>query len=503
MQHPPKKSSRKKHPWLLPTLLTALLAAAAAVLLLLPGWKQQAVSSAMPDSPADRQKNLSQTDAATLLSLRVQQLNGEDYTLQYKDGSLWLEENTPISESVSAEMLEAVTLISTTDQVAADVEEVREHLTDMGLEPPQITVTATYSDGRTETLEIGGEVPETTYRYLRWSGDPGVYMGDIGIGEVFSMTRNRLIAVEQPEISTALVDAVQLENTAGTVSVRFTVDSAGYASAALTAPENYPMDAEKAQSLQSALNNFRLGTPEGMLTDETHAQYGLETPMAVLTLHQQAGYASRTNDEGQLVSEEISERDFVFTFGDFGSDYFYSCAYEGRVYQVSRLLTEALVQGSWESWCATRPADLGTAELRSIQIIRGSGVLEWQKTKTERVLANNQLETDTDGNVIYDEAVALNGEACRCGAMGHARRPSGCADRVGKDPRGLLRRGKISSLADRADHRGRHGAHHRRLPAGHLLRRADGGRRNSLLCAYRSAGQRAGRIQRFSDGLTD
>ena len=269
MQHPPKKSSRKKHPWLLPALLTALLAAAAAVLLLLPGWKQQAVSSAMPDSPADRQKNLSQTDAATLLSLRVQQLNGEDYTLQYKDGSLWLEENTPISESVSAEMLEAVTLISTTDQVAADVEEVREHLTDMGLEPPQITVTATYSDGRTETLKIGGEVPETTYRYLRWSGDPGVYMGDIGIGEVFSMTRNRLIAVEQPEISTALVDTVQLENAAGTVSVRFTVDSAGYASAALTAPENYPMDAEKAQSLQSALNNFRLGTPEGMLTDET------------------------------------------------------------------------------------------------------------------------------------------------------------------------------------------------------------------------------------------
>ena len=95
----------------------------------------------------------------------------------------------------------------------------------------------------------------------------------------------------------------------------------------------------------------------------------------------------------------------------FGSDYFYSCAYEGRVYQVSRLLTEALVQGSWESWCATRPADLGTAELHSIQIIRGSGVLEWQKTKTERVLSNNQLETDTDGNVIYDEAVALNGEA--------------------------------------------------------------------------------------------
>ena len=230
MQHPPKKSSRKKHPWLLPALLTALLAAAAAVLLLLPKWKQQAVSSAMPDSPADRQKNLSQTDAATLLSLRVQQLNGEDYILQYKDGSLWLEENTPISESINAEMLEAVTLISTTDQVAADVEEVREHLTDMGLEPPQITVTATYSDGRTETLKIGGEVPETTYRYLRWSGDPGVYMGDIGIGEVFSMTRNRLIAVEQPEISTALVDTVQLENAAGQVQRQAEAESRTYLS---------------------------------------------------------------------------------------------------------------------------------------------------------------------------------------------------------------------------------------------------------------------------------
>ena len=216
--------------------------------------------------------------------------------------------------------------------------------------------------------------------------------------------------MEQPEISTALVDNVRLEKTDETVNVRFTVDSAGYASAALTEPDAYPMDAEKAQSLQSALSNFRLGTLEGTLTDENRARYGLETPLAVLTLHQQAGYASHTNEEGQIISEELAEREFVFTFGDWGSDYFYSCAYEGRVYQVSRLLTETLVQGSWENWYAARPADLGNAELRSIQILRGSGSLEWQKTKIERVLANNELETDTDGNVIYDETVTLNGQ---------------------------------------------------------------------------------------------
>lgn len=413
MQHPPKKNSRKKHPWLLPALLTALLAVTAVLLLLLPKWRQQAVSDAMPESPAERQKNLSQAEASELVSIRVQQLDGEDYTLSYADGSLFLKENgesVPVSESVSKEMVEAVTLVTTTDQVAADVEEVREHLTDMELEPPQITVTATFSDGRNETLEIGGSVPETTYRYCRWSGDNGVYMCDVGIGEVFSMTRNRLIEVEQPEISTALVDNVRLEKTDETVNVRFTVDSAGYASAALTEPDAYPMDAEKAQSLQSALSNFRLGTLEGTLTDENRAKYGLETPLAVLTLHQQAGYASHTNEEGQIVSEELAEREFVFTFGDWDSDYFYSCAYEGRVYQVSRLLTETLVQGSWENWYAARPADLGNAELRSIQILRGSGSLEWQKTKIERVLANNELETDTDGNVIYDETVTLNGQ---------------------------------------------------------------------------------------------
>lgn len=54
------------------------------------------------------------------------------------------------------------------------------------------------------------------------------------------MTRNRLIEVEQPEISTALVDNVRLEKTDETVNVRFTVDSAGYASAALTEPDAYP-----------------------------------------------------------------------------------------------------------------------------------------------------------------------------------------------------------------------------------------------------------------------
>ena len=81
MQHPPKKNSRKKRPWLLPALLTALLAVTAVLLLLLPKWRQQAVSDAMPESPAERQKNLSQAEASELVSIRVQQLDGEDYTL--------------------------------------------------------------------------------------------------------------------------------------------------------------------------------------------------------------------------------------------------------------------------------------------------------------------------------------------------------------------------------------------------------------------------------------
>ena len=54
MQHPPKKSSRKKHPWLLPALLTALLAAAAA----LPGLSAQCAEPGM--------QNIASTDVGDL-----------------------------------------------------------------------------------------------------------------------------------------------------------------------------------------------------------------------------------------------------------------------------------------------------------------------------------------------------------------------------------------------------------------------------------------------------
>ena len=119
--------------------------------------------------------------------------DGETYTLQYRDGELYLTGNSDsteiVNESYTEEILEAATLVAVQDTVASDVSEVSGYLADMGLQPPQITVRVTYADGRVVNLQLGKQVPETTYYYYRWSGDNGVYMCDNGVYEAFGVYR--------------------------------------------------------------------------------------------------------------------------------------------------------------------------------------------------------------------------------------------------------------------------------------------------------------------------
>ena len=429
MEHPAKKPDKPARVHHLPTrarrmlwLLVAVAAAAALVVLLptlrarFPGVMDEQLLAKLTF------RTLEVGDAKVLESITVTPTDGERYTLVYRDQALYLRgadgSLTLINESYSDQIVKAATEIAVEDTVTEDVAEVADHLGDMGLEPAQITVQVDYLNGREVTLQIGASVPGTTYFYYRWSGDQGVYMCDTGIHDAFVYTPETLLPVEQPTLVPALIDHATLRMAGGeTIEATFTADSTDAWLGTLRQPYHYPMDAQATTKLMEAFRNFRLGAKVGPVTAANSAEYGLVTPTAVLDIHQQQGLHSVIGADGVLETQQTGEETIRLRFGAKDGEFFYFCEYAGECYRVSSFLVTAFVQANAEDYLSRAPADLGTARIASIAVQLGEGALDLRAAYTEHVQENNQIETDAEGNTVYDVSVTLNGKAIQTDAF--------------------------------------------------------------------------------------
>lgn len=414
MQHPKKIQRKRRMSMRLKLILLGVaLALTLAFVLLLPSIKARFPSpAAIPVPEGSTVRTLYEGDAENLDSVTISQLDGETYTLRMQDGSLHLERNgelLALNEIYAADLLKAATQIVAQDTVAEDEGEVSAYLDEMGLNPPQATAVVRYLDGSEITLEVGLGVPNTPYAYYRWSGDSGIYMCDSGITDALSLTQNRLLPVSQPSIIQTLIDRAALKTQTDELRMTFAADSSGYITGTLEAPYAYPMDAEQTSAMLTALSNFRLGTVEAAVTDENRAAYGFDMPLCVVELHQAAGFSTSVDESGALAMETVPESDLRFTIGRAEGDYFYTCEYEGNAYLISRFLAEALVNATPGKLAARQPANLGGALISDIRIEAPDALLSVSVSRTERVLADNSLELDSDGNIVYDTAVTFNG----------------------------------------------------------------------------------------------
>ncbi len=413
MQHPPKIKEKKSLSvrWLLLGLAVAAVAVFAAVRLM-PVLFPAPSGQRFPDpEPNLTYETLAVHEPDQLSSVTIAHQDGESYTLRYQSGALFLEQDgelLDINDSLCADLLEAVTTIAVEDVVTREAAEVAEHLPDMGLEPPRTTVTVRYGDGGEQTLYIGANVPNTTYSYYRWSGDGGVYMCDAGVAEIFAYTANRLLPVTQPSFENSLVDGMTITNAAGTLEISLHMDASGTATGSLLSPVAYPLSGDAATALINSLENFRLGTLLGDAAAPGN-DYGFDSPLCTVDIHQGEGMFTRINDEGQLVVEEAQPQQLRFVFGRAEGEYFYTCAYEGRAYLVSRFLVEPLIAATSDSLMTSHPADLGSWPKR-IEVETDKGAFTVEIAQNLRLQENGEPELNEDEEWIYDTTATLNGE---------------------------------------------------------------------------------------------
>ena len=411
---PARAGRMSRRAWMLILTLCAA-ALAVAFVLLLPAIKARFPAKDGLDQKATlNYQSLGTEDSAALERITVtHSADGETYTLLHRDGQLYLDgvgEAQIVNESYTEAILTAATQYAVEDTVTKDASEVQDYLTDMGLAPPQITVQAIYADGTADTLSLGALVPGTTYHYYRWSGDPGVYMCDAGTYEAFEYTALMLLPVEQPILAPALMDRVSMRTQdAGLMDFSFVADGTDSYLGTIREPYHYPMDSQATSSLLTAIQNFRLGTKIGAVTAENRAEYGFDQPSLVLDVHQQEGLFTQVDTEGALQTITSPEQTIRFTLGKMDGEYFYFCEYAGECFRVSSFLVQSLVAATPQQYVSRTPADMGSASIASITAQLGNGALDVRATYTERVLENNQIETDAQGNTVYDVNVTVNG----------------------------------------------------------------------------------------------
>ena len=410
MQHPPKKRPVKPRSLRVRVILSLAALALAAGFAALALQAQRERPALVVDSRASAVHTLELRQPASLASASVRPSSGAPYELEMRDGHLWLLEPdgpTALDEDREQELLDVLTQVVVQDTVAQDASEVAEHLADMGLAPARASATLRYTDGTEAVIEVGASVPHTTYAYYRWSGDPGVHMCDAGIAEALALSAQRLLPVARLQINPSLVESLRLANQGGELLFHFHNGASG----TLEEPFAYPLSDEGVSNLLNALQSFRLGAFQAVLTEENRAQYGFDDPLCVLEIAQKAGEVNEINEDGALVTVAHEASRLRLVLGRAEGDYFYTCAYEGNSYLVSRFLVEILVSAQSGSFLTRNPALLEDDTLTRAHLRTQSEELLLEVERAERVLANNDLATDAAGSVLWDVSARLDGES--------------------------------------------------------------------------------------------
>ena len=79
------------------------------------------------------------------------------------------------------------------------------------------------------------------------------------------------------------------------------------------------------------------------------------------------------------------------------------------MYLLSRFLLETLVNVNARELVTRMPAATGDALLSDIVFETPDQTIEVRITRTESVLANNELEMDAEGNIVYQTTTEING----------------------------------------------------------------------------------------------
>jgi hypothetical protein len=355
--------------------------------------------------------------AEEVARITVSRLSGEGYVLAGENGRLSVQGRPDfvMDEDKEKSLLIACAIIEAEDTVSEAREEWEPHKADFGLNPPAVTVEVTYTDGKTAAFSLGAKSPVNNWNYFTLENDPGLYLASADLIDLFDQDVTVFHHVDQPVIHHQRIDSVTIQNGLGNVEAAWKLetditDVNALSAWRMTVPYSYPCDADAMETLVSALEKLYLGQFVSKATEEARAQYGFTPPRRVITLHQAAGEIAAVGETGAYGVMHYPESTLALTIGTAGDDYVDYVEVGGSIYLVSTISQPLLGSLVPENTLLLQPAAISMDAIASLVVEQNGESRTYTLRRVERVLPNNELATDEEGNVLMDTFVDLNGK---------------------------------------------------------------------------------------------
>ena len=336
--------------------------------------------------------------------------------VQEENGLLTLqgEGDFQLSESTSAVLLDAASILSCEEVLTSDPAEYRDHLEDFGLDAPKYEAIVTYSDGVTAHLRIGNPGAENNaWYYMTVDGDDRLFAFSRGMVEALFVSRESLREITSPTIHKARIDRITLTgpNSVAQWTLQGDITDTDAADKwCITAPFTYPADTDAMANLLSGISNLRLGAYVCPATAENLTQYGFDAPRLTIDIHMAAGTIGSTNADGAVEATDWPESTVIFVIGGEKSDMVDYVRFGDSIYISSHFTIGMFIDYDVTATMSRYPVLTALGNLAALSIREGDTLTEYTLTRTEQVAANNELITDENGHPIYDVTVTRNGE---------------------------------------------------------------------------------------------
>ena len=290
------------------------------------------------------------------------------------------------------------------------VGELSEHpewqLMHFGLEEPAARVTVSFTDGGSLAFRIGDSVPqETPAYYFMLEGDSRIFTIATDVFEAYTYTRVGLHEVTDPALKGDLIDRI-----AFTGSDPFAAErrADGWY---LTAPFVYPLADSAVESLLSRLEGLRFAQYVGRAEEVDLGSLGLAPANRTLTLDIAESVLTGYDENGEVMGEtRLPAYQLTFGLGDYESEIVFYCLYRGEVVKATVFSAGFLLTQGYEPLLLTAPFNAPTNDLTALTLLRDGRETVYTVSLHERVLPNNEFDTDENGNILYDVAVEKDGE---------------------------------------------------------------------------------------------
>ncbi len=355
---------------------------------------------------------------AQVARLAVTLRSGESWAAtQTTEGMLTLEDDPgyEVSAAMAQRLLDAAGSVSYQEILTDDPAEYADRLGDFGLDVPRLVAEITYADGSAWVLRVGNtlSLQEDNAYYMTVDGDDRLFSLDKGTAEDLMVEKALLHPVTQPTLHKARFDRITFADGKGSTLAEWTLrgEIGGNAQDrwALTAPAAYPADGESMGNLLENLENLRLGAYVGEATPENLAVFGFEEPRFVITIHQAAGSIGTTGMDGVYSVTDWPEDTFTMTIGGAKSDMVDYVLVGESIYITSHFTLEVFMDLDAASTLSRYTVPVALGNLRAMTICTAAGESVYTVTRTEQVAENNELVTDSQGNVLYDLTCDVNG----------------------------------------------------------------------------------------------